>query len=103
MQIVYKYPLDTGLEPFDIVVPWGSEILGVGLQDLDMGLTPVVWYLVDKSSTAQLKQRFLVVPTGVEFAPLPANAKHLGTAERHNIVVHFFQLPVRGELVSQPI
>lgn len=86
MKTIWKFPLRPFLNPIEISMPEGAQILSVQNQRED----PVLWALVDTNGKPEVR-RFLVFGTG---HPIPGFVgKHLGTfqAQAGTVVVHVFE------------
>lgn len=86
MKVVWKYPLDTGRTANVIEMPYGAELIHVGL---DPGGQPCVWATVDPHATDTERRRLDVLGTG-EAAVRPGTP-HVGSfLQSPSYMIHVF-------------
>jgi hypothetical protein len=89
MLTVWKFhcPIDTS-DIIDIEMPFGAEVLRVGVQTVRFHESLVIWARVD-ADAEMVAHRFYVCGTGF---PVPSD-RHVGTIMmgRGEIVLHVFQ------------
>lgn len=56
-----RYPLTT------VAMPAGAKLLHVGVQEVELFTTAVVWALVNPDETQMIERQFMLVPTGHPF------------------------------------